>query len=478
MRLSKLLDLVVTKEIIGYKNVNVTHLTHNSKECKSGSVFFAIKGKNSDGNNYILDAINMGAKVVVTDTKNTHIACTQIVVEDVRKTMSIMAKNFYNKAVDKLKIIGVVGTAGKTTTTMIITHILQHFDIKCGVIGTNGIYINNIRYENLFTTPDPIELHKVFYDMQKAGIKYVVMEVSAQSIYYSKIYGVNILVGVFTNVSNEHLDFFKTMSNYIETKTSIFNKNCMQQCVINIDDIVGEILAQNTLVSATTVSLNVDADFKVTNIKKCGDKQKICFTYDAINYVVKSNLIGKFNVYNLMQAIAVCKCLKLDIAKATKCIENLQNISGRCNKYKVGGKDIIIDFAHTSDSIEKVLDTLQGFYKKNMIVVFGAVGYSDTPKRIAMARAVSKYSNKIIITSDNPGNTCFMDICADLLQGVSGAKPVLIEDRKSAILYAYNNMDKNELLVILGKGHETFQKIKNERVPYSDEDVINNLSVE
>ena len=478
MRLNKLLEGVVTKEIIGYKNLNITSLTLSSKECKSDTMFFAIRGENIDGNDYILDAISMGAKVVVTDTRNDDILCTQIVVEDVRKTMSIISKNFYNKAVDKLKVIGVIGTAGKTTTTMIIAHILKCFGKKYGVIGTNGIYINNLKYDSIFTTPDPIELHKVFYDMQKAGVEYVVMEVSAQSIYYSKMHGVNMVVGVFTNVSNEHLDFFKSISNYIATKTSIFNNKCMQECVINIDDLVGNNLAKNVQIKCTTISVNSRADFSVVSIKNIGGNQNVVFTLNDKTYTFETGLIGKFNVYNIMQALAVCQCLKLDIETATSYIVKLQNIDGRCNKFCVGGKDIIIDFAHTPDSIEKVLEALHYFYKRNMIVVFGAVGYSDSPKRIAMARAVSKYSNKTIITSDNPGNTSFMDICADLLQGVDATKTVLIEDRKSAIHYAYKTMDYNDLLVILGKGHETFQKIKNERVPYSDEGVIKELSVE
>ena len=225
MRLNKVLEGVEISKLLNYKNVDILSLTHNSKMCKSGSVFFAISGQDFDGNDYICDAVKMGAKVVVTEKENKVYDIVQVVVKDVRKTMSIVSKNFYNKAVDRLKIIGIVGTAGKTTTSIIISHILSVADKKCGVIGTNGIYINGVRYENIFTTPDPIDMHKVFFDMEKAGVEYVVMEVSAQSIYYKKMYGVYIDIGVFTNVSNEHLDFFKTMANYIKVKTGIFNKN-------------------------------------------------------------------------------------------------------------------------------------------------------------------------------------------------------------------------------------------------------------
>ncbi|MBO7218419.1 MAG: UDP-N-acetylmuramoyl-L-alanyl-D-glutamate--2,6-diaminopimelate ligase [Clostridia bacterium] len=478
MRLNRLLDGVETVKVFNYKNVNILSLTHSSKECKSGSLFFAITGQNFDGNDYILDAIKMGAKVVVTDRLDECCDIVQVVVKDVRKCMSIISKKFYNNAVDKLKVIGIVGTAGKTTTSMIISHILSVLDKKCGVIGTNGIYINNVRYENTFTTPDPIDMHKVFYDMLKDGVEYVVMEVSAQSIYYKKMYGVYIDIGVFTNVSNEHLDFFKTIKNYIDVKTSIFTKNSMAMCVVNIDDDTGKYIANNCGIKCITCSTYSIADFAVVDVKKSDSGQIIYLKNSNTVYAIKTNMIGKFNVYNLVEAIAVGKQLGIDMDTMIYAIKNMADIPGRCNRYLIHGKEVIIDFAHTPDSIDKILDTISTFYKKDMVVVFGAVGYSDLDKRRQMGKCVSKYSNKIIITSDNPGNTQFMDICNDILLGVSNAYVELIEDRESAIRYAYSKMCENEILVILGKGHENFQMIKNTRVPYSDKAVLDRLSVE
>ena len=207
-------------------------------------------------------------------------------------------------------------------------------------------------------------------------------------------------------------------------------------------------------------------------------KQIIYLKNSNTVYALKTNMIGKFNVYNLVEAIAVGKQLGIDMDTMISAIKNMGDIPGRCNRYLIGGKQIIIDFAHTPDSIDKILDTISTFYKKDMVVVFGAVGYSDRDKRKTMGQCVSKYSNKIIITSDNPGNTQFMDICNDILLGVSNAYVELIEDRESAIRYAYSKMCENEILVILGKGHENFQMIKNTRVPYSDKAVLDRLSVE
>ena len=478
MRLNKVLEGVEISKLLNYKNVDILSLTHNSKMCKSGSVFFAISGQDFDGNDYICDAVKMGAKVVVTEKENKVYDIVQVVVKDVRKTMSIVSKNFYNKASDRLKIIGIVGTAGKTTISMIISHILSVADKKCGVIGTNGIYINSVRYENTFTTPDPIELHKVFFDMEKAGVEYVVMEVSAQSIYYKKMYGVYIDIGVFTNVSNEHLDFFKTMANYIKVKTSIFTKNSMSKCVVNIDDETGKNIANNCDIKCLTCSACNTADYTVTETYKISNGQIVCLKIRDKIYSIETHLIGKFNVYNLVEAVATCDTLSIDMDTIILAIKNMGSILGRCNRYLIHGREIIIDFAHTHDSIDKILDTIYDFYKKELVVVFGAVGYSDKDKRKNMGESVSKYSNKIIITSDNPGNTSFMDICNDILLGVSNAHAVLIEDRESAIRYAYNNLGEKEILVILGKGHENFQMIKNTRVPYSDKAVLDRLSVE
>ncbi|MBQ9791364.1 MAG: UDP-N-acetylmuramoyl-L-alanyl-D-glutamate--2,6-diaminopimelate ligase [Clostridia bacterium] len=478
MRLDKLIKNVKILDKINYKNVIVTCLTHNSKECVLGSMFFAISGYSNDGKNYVMDAVKNGAKVVVTDSVIVGVNITQIVVENVRQTMSIISKQFYNNAVDGLKIIGVIGTAGKTTTTHIISHILSLTDKKCGVIGTNGIYVNNIKHNTTFTTPDPIELHKIFLDMKNESVEYVIMEVSAQSIYLEKMYGVHIDIGVFTNVSNEHLDFFKTMDNYIKTKCSIFNKKCMSKCVINIDDTVGHKLYKEVEIDATSVGIDNDADYKVERVVSNNSLTEIKIKNGKKDYILHTTYIGKHNVYNIVQALVVATMLEISTPIIIDAILSMPDVSGRCNRFSVGGKDIVIDFAHTPSSIENILISLKDYYKKDMVTVFGAVGYSDKEKRKQMGEVVSKYSSKIIITSDNPGNTCFMDIASDILLGVRDMEVILIEDRAQAIKQAYNLVDDNMLLVILGKGHEDFQMINNERVPYSDVAVINSLRVE
>lgn len=477
MRLDNILKSITYADIKNYKNVMVRTLSHNSKECKNGSMYFAINGVNTNGNNYIDEAIKNGAVVVVTEDKNVVCDTPIIVVENVRISMCEISKIFYESAVDTLKIVGIIGTAGKTTTSMIVSHILSYNDNKCAVIGTNGIYVMGERFDNSLTTPDPIEMHKMFLYIKNKGVEYVIMEVSAQSIYLHKMHGVYIDIGVFTNVSNEHLDYFKTMSNYIKVKTSIFTDSSMRECVINIDDSVGLDMTHLLTIPYTTIGKNDMAMCKIKSITRSGRKTSVVIEYSSQSYTIATSLLGEHNVYNIVSAIMVAVRCGLDITHVIDSITSIEHIPGRCEMYKIGGKDIVIDFAHTPDSMDSILSTIADYCHKPIITIFGAVGYSDSEKRKLMGEVVSKYSHKIIITSDNPGNTSFVEICHDIMQGISGVDVECIEDRASAIKHGYATM-LDEVLVILGKGHETFQKIGDERVAYSDKEVVMSLGAD
>ena len=473
MKLKNILVNVDTKRMDNFKNYNIKSITHISDEIENSSIFIALKGNNYDGNNYINLAIEKGAKCIITDDEN--IVCNNVclvVVKDARIAMSVVAKNFYNRCVDKMTVVGIIGTSGKTTTSFVISQILSNTGKKIGVIGTNGIYIDNIRQETKFTTPDPIDLHYIFYQMKHLGVDIVVMEVSAQAIYYKKVYGIMFALCVFTNISREHLDFFGSIENYAKCKMDFFNKNNMKECVVNVDDFYGRELAYKVNIPCISYGLDEPANSFAIDIELGFENSKfVANILDDIVYV-NTSFVGRYNISNILASLTVAKMLGVSSVELGKAINELKEIDGRYNVYNVGGKKIVIDFAHTPRSILTLLAHIKETSNYNIISVFGCVGYSDRDKRIEMARAVAKYSSKIIVTTDNRGNTEFKEICNDIIDGLGYLKYVCIEDRETAIKYAYSVMEDNDLLVIMGKGAETFQKIGDERVPYSDRDVV------
>jgi len=473
MRLKKIIDNLDVVEIRNFKNYNITSVTHVSKDVVSSSIFLCIKGNNFDGNEFASEAIKKGAKCIITEDKNLDIkdSCI-VVVKDIRIAMSVVAKNFYNNCVDNMRIVGIVGTSGKTSTSLILSQVLKFSGKNIGVIGTNGIYIDNIRLDNKFTTPDPLELHYVFYQMKMLGVEIVVMEVSAQAIYYNKIYGIEFDVCVFTNISREHLDFFGSMESYVKVKMNFFNRNNMKESVVNIDDFYGRELAYKLNFPCISYGLQEPANSFAIDIKY--ELDKTTFIANIIDEVYKLNVpfVGEYNVYNILASITVAQLLGMNKNLIESALANMNIIDGRFNVYKINNRTIIIDFAHTPDSIDKLLSHIKQYAQSKIISVFGCVGYSDKDKREEMALSVSKYSDMIVVTTDNPGNASFSDICDDIIVGLKDKSFVCIEDRFTAISYAYKLMHEKDILVLIGKGAEDFQTIGNERVPYSDKESV------
>lgn len=473
MRLKRILENVDVVDIKNFKNYNIKSVTHISQDVVSGSMFICIDGNKFNGNDYVDVVVHAGAKCIVTENKELDMpnVCI-IVVEDVRKTMSIIGYNFYNRCSDGLKIIGVIGTSGKTSTSMIIAQLLGIKDNNIGIIGTNGIYIGNIKQDNKFTTPDPLELHYVFYQMKMLGVLTVIMEVSAQAIYYKKVYGINFDICVFTNISREHLDFFGSMEKYVKVKMDFFNKRNMKECVVNIDDFYGRELAYKVNMPCVSYGINEPANSFAIDVEYSLNKSKYVANIidDIIN--VDVSYVGKCNVYNVLAGLTVAKLMGFSCKELQTAIDQLREIDGRFNMYNINGKSVIIDFAHTPDSMDKLLSHIKEYSNKNITSLFGCVGYSDKDKRNEMAKVVAKYSQKIIFTSDNPGNVKFSSICEDVVNGFRNCDFECIEDREKAIKFAIFNMKESDILVIMGKGAENFQTIGFERLPYSDKESV------
>jgi len=463
MKLGSLIKQVNKNKLINFKNVNITNLSIRANEIEKNGLFFAIKGNNFDGASFIYQAISNGAKAVITEKEIKDIEIPQVIVDDIRIALAIISKTFFNKCDEKLKIIEVVGTNGKTTTSTIIYNILRAAGKKVGLIGTNGIKIDELNLPNILTTPDPIDLFYTFEQMLTFGVEYVVMEVSAHAIYYNKVYGINPEIVVFTNISNEHLDFFGTMEKYSQVKLN-YIKNLNSKKIINIDDEWGrELLKLNNV---WTYGILNPADTFAINIEMQLDNLKfVCNVNDEI-LNIESKLIGSYNVYNLMAGILTAKILKIDNEIIDKSIKNLKKVDGRWEVFDFPNNNkVIIDYAHTPDGFLKVFETVKKIRKGRIITLFGCVGYSDKNKRKMMGDIAKKYSDFVIITSDNYSDESFDEIFNDIGIDKFYAK---IKERNRAVDFAINMLDKNDTLLLLGKGAEKTQKSKNGDSEYDE----------
>jgi len=475
MRLKKILKGICVSKIYNFKNYDIQSVTHISGDVIPSSLFICIKGNNYNGNDFVEEVREKGAKCIVTEENITLSGVTVVVVKDVRRAMSLIAKNFYYNSCDDMDIIGVVGTAGKTTTTHILAQIINNSNKNIGIIGTNGIFINGIKMDNKFTTPDPLELHYVFYQMKMLGVKIVVMEVSAQAIYYNKLEGIKFKIGVFTNISKEHLDFFGSMEEYVRCKMGFFNKNNMEECVVNIDDFYGRELAFKVNIPCVSYGIKEPANSFAVDIESSIDGLK--FYGNVMDSIISVNnkLVGDYNVYNVLAALTVAKMLNLPSGEVEDAVNNLEQIDGRFNIFDYDNKKIIVDFAHTPESIDKLLSNVRSMVKGKIISLFGCVGYSDKEKRMDMASSVDEYSDFIIITTDNRGRTTFKDISNDIIEGINKNKYVCIEDRKCAINFGLGMIRSGDVLVLIGKGAENFQMIENKRCEYSELEYVKEL---
>lgn len=478
MRLSKLLK-GLQYETNNFVDVDVAGISYNSKSVKHDFVFFALSDGTSDGRKHIPEAIQNGAKVVVCvsdgnfDKLNDKVV--YIYVADVRFAMSMIARNFYGRADEKLKLIGVVGSNGKTTTSTIIYDIMRFSNKKVGLIGTNGVQFCDNYIDSGMTTPDPIELHLYLSKMLSCGVEYVVIEVSAHAIYYQKIAGIKFDIGVFTNISNEHLDFFGDMENYAHVKKSFFSANYVKECVVNIDDDLGMQIAYDSDIPCVSFGLTRPANIFAVDIMTSIDI--MTFVVNAFDDIlrIKTYLIGDYNVYNIMASIGVCRLLGLNDNTIVQNLTKIRSIDGRWQTFDCeNDKKIIVDFAHTPDGFEKVMSLIKSLRHGKITTIFGCVGYSDVKKRTEMGEIASKYSDKIIVTTDNICNADFEDVVNDIIKNITCDFEV-VEDRKNAISLAFSQIKSGETIVILGKGNERYQKIGNKKIPYSDIDVVKEL---
>jgi UDP-N-acetylmuramoyl-L-alanyl-D-glutamate--2,6-diaminopimelate ligase len=484
--------LKAEKEIGGIEiriDFEVNKLCYNSRLVEQGDVFFAIKGYKTDGNNYIKDALGKGAKAVFSDTVEKFDGMPIYKVADCRKVMASMSNFYYGYPSHMMKIIGVTGTNGKTTVTSLINSVLERSGKKTGLIGTNGNYINRKFIKTDFTTPESVELNSLLNDMVISGVEYVTMEVSSHSLALSRVYGIDFDTVVFMNLTPDHLDFHKDMGNYFESKKILFNnlerinaKGSRTAAIYNSDDEFGNRITSGT--EAERISFGFQkAVYSVDKLKMDFGGMKFEMLVplngegnDKIK--IESSLTGKFNVYNILAASAALKSLNIPFAEIQEGIKHFKPVEGRFNQLKLSsGAVAIIDYSHTPDALLNALSTISEIIsgtgsKGKIITVFGCGGNRDRLKRPQMGKIASEYSNHAIITSDNPRYENPFDIIEEIKKGITADNYSVEENREKAIEQAVKMAKKDDVILIAGKGHETYQEINGVKHHFNDREIV------
>lgn len=476
MRLCELLKDLQCEKITGEIDVEINGLATDPDIVSKGNLYIAYKGANFDLNEHIERAVLNGAAAVVCErVESCPVPCA--VVKDGRAAVARIARTFYGYADKKLKLIAVTGTNGKTSTCYMLKSIFDKNGNKTGIIGTLGIAYGDIFIAPELTTPDPICLHGVFADMAASGVEYVFMEVSAHALYYDKVCGLHFEAGIFTNCTQDHLDFFKDMKSYANNKLKLFERGRCERVIINSDDALGiKIMQANP--GCLTYGLENPADSFAVNIVENLEGSSFVMNLSDELYDVKLNMPARYNIYNALAAATCAKALGVDIAVIAEGLAKLKSVSGRLERVaKYNGGQVFVDFAHTPDGLEKSLTSLSNLCKGNLYCLFGCGGNRDRGKRPIMGEIAAKIADFVIITSDNPRYEDPYSIISQIEAGVKkgGGRYVAISDREVAIEYALNLLDDEDILLVAGKGGENYQDIMGVKHSYNDNAVIKKL---
>lgn len=467
----KLCDLVECNE-----QTEITSLSFDSNSCVTGSAYFCLVGGTFDGHDFCEQAVQNGAVAIIACKKiENEFTVPIIVVDDTRHALAVASSRFFGDPSQKLKLVGITGTNGKTTTSYIVKSILSESGYRVGLIGTNGIFYGNTSIAPTLTTPDPIELNRALKNMVDDGVEYAVMEVSAHALKLNKIDGLNFEVVAFTNLSEDHLDFFGDMEEYRRAKAQLFLPYYSKNAVINVDDAFGRALSKACPLNLVTYGCDNPADVFAIDIKMSIDGLEFVINLCDEVEEIKFCMSGRFNVYNVLCAAATCKVLAVPLDKIKKGVQNLKKVDGRFNIINTTKYGIIIDFAHTEDGLFNILKAINEFKKGRVITVFGCGGNREKEKRAPMARVATSMSDFTVITSDNPRYESPDSIIDEIEKGVKNRNYMRITDRREAIKFALEYADKNDIVLIAGKGAEEYQEINGIRYEYNDEAYVKQL---
>ena len=473
MKLGQLIKNINCKIVQGCADTEVNAVQYDSRKVGRGDLFVCITGFQTDGHKYAKSAIEKGASVIVAEhmaegMENSGAAI--VITENTRKALALISAAYYDNPSEKINVIGVTGTNGKTTTTYLIKTILDSLGYKTGVIGTIGNMIGKRTLHADRTTPESLELQELFSEMSGEGVSFAVMEVSSHSLALDRVTGVKYSTAIFTNLTQDHLDYHKTMENYMKAKGILFSM--AEKAVINIDDAAGAYMRSvaKGLVMTTGIE-SESADLRAENISVTAEGVSYTLDYEGRQYPVKLNIPGRFSIYNSLGAIGACLLNDIKMEDLLKGLSLNEGVPGRFQSVPNNlGITAIVDYAHTPDGLENILETAHEFAKGKIITVFGCGGDRDRTKRPIMAEIVGKLSDFAIITSDNPRTENPASILDDVEVGMIPTKCPYhkIVDRREAINEAIRMARKDDVVIIAGKGHEDYQIFADKTIHFDD----------
>jgi len=475
--LKDILYKVALTQVVGPTDIVISAIQFDSRKVADGTLFVAVKGTQVDGHNYINQCIEKGATAIICEAipENLKKGVTYLGVKDSAEALGIMAANFYDQPSTKLKLVGITGTNGKTTTATLLFNMFRKLGYKVGLISTVQNQINETVIPSTHTTPDALELNKILADMLAQGCTHCFMEVSSHSVVQRRIAGVSFTGAVFTNITHDHLDFHKTFNEYIKAKKKFFDDlPASAFALVNKDDPHGMVMLQNTKAKKKTFALKNAADYKC----KVMESTLTGLVLSIDGREVWTKLIGAFNAYNLLGIYATAVLLGENKEEVLKIISSLDAVEGRFQYVKAPNGTIgIVDYAHTPDALENVLSTINDVRtpQEKIITVVGCGGDRDKTKRPVMAAIACEKSDKVIITSDNPRSEDPMEIIHEMEKGVNPVhkkKSISIADRREAIKTACHMAQKGDIILLAGKGHEKYQEIKGVKHPFDDMEIL------
>lgn len=469
MKLSEILKGIDV--LNSYEETEILDVTQDSRLVKNGSLFVCVKGNTFDGHSVANEMLEKGASAIITQ-KDLGLK-NQVVVSDTRKIFSSVCSNFFGNPAEKLKLIGLTGTNGKTTTTFLIKQILEQTGKKVGLIGTVQNMIGSEIFPAKYTTPDPYELQGLFRKMVDAGCEYCVMEVSSQALAQGRVNGLHFLIGAFTNLTQDHLDYHKTWENYFASKRILF-ENC-DIAVTNADDENGLKIVDNLPCKVLTYAVNSDnADYCAKNVRFKADGVEYELVADFIGRV-SCPIPGRFSVYNSLCAASIALAIGIDYKNVLSAISKSNGVKGRIEVVPTDTDyTVIIDYAHSPDGLENIITSLREIAKNRVVTVFGCGGDRDRTKRPKMGKIAAELSDFCVVTSDNPRSENPSAIIEDILEGMKNISTpyTVVESRKDAIRWAMENAQPDDIILLAGKGHETYQILPTGTIHFDEREVI------
>lgn len=463
----------ISQNIGEAENTEITGIAYDSREVKPGYLFIAIRGFETDGHKYIKNAVENGAAAVIGEL-DAECACPYIKCDDSRRAMALAAAEFYGHPERRLKIIGITGTNGKTTTTYLIKQILNLKGERCDLIGTNQIIVGDDIRESSRTTPESLDLFRIFSEMEQSGGKYVVMEVSSHSLALERVYGIEFETAIITNITQDHLDFHKTMDAYAAAKAKLFRMS--KSAAVNADDKYKDVILKAAKGSVITYAIDSAADVRAENLKMSGRGVIFDLVCGNTRREMRLGIPGRFSVYNALAAICACKNIGISDSDIEKGLVLAKPVKGRIEVVHINTPyTVIIDYAHTPDGVENIISAVRGFAKKRVITVIGCGGNRDAAKRPKMGKIAEELSDIAIITSDNPRCEEPMEIIREILAGMKKDNHIVIENRRDAIKKAMEIAEEDDIIILAGKGHETYQEINHVKHHFDEREVVKEI---